>query len=209
MQNSQPASQCLDLRANIAAFVLAGGKSRRMGEDKALLKYKGVYLVEHAISVLRQVTGNVRIIGNPQTYGFLGYAVIPDSTESRGPLTGIYTALSASETRLNIVLACDMPLIRAEFFRLLLKKAPQADAVVMRFEDGFVEPLCSIYASTCLPAVRENLDCHKLRVSSLFSQLKVEYVSEAEIRRVGLDNQIFANINTPDEFKGLSLRNPC
>jgi molybdenum cofactor guanylyltransferase len=209
MKNSQTASRYLDLRENITAFVLAGGKSSRMGEDKALLKYKGVSLVEHAISILCQVTGNVRIIGDPQTYGFLGYGVIPDRTESRGPLTGIYTALSASETRLNIVLACDMPLIRGEFFSLLLKKASQADAVVMRFEDGFVEPLCSIYASTCLPAVKENLEQQKLKVSYLFTQLKVEYVSEAEIRRVGLDRQIFANINTPDEFKGLLLRNPC
>jgi molybdenum cofactor guanylyltransferase len=209
MKNSKPQLQCLDSQAPVTAFVLAGGKSSRMGEDKALLKFKGAYLVEHAISVLRQVTDRVRIIGNPQKYGFLGYAVIPDRTESRGPLTGIYTALTASETWLNIVLACDMPLVRAEFFRLLLKKASQADAVVMRFEDGFVEPLCSVYASTCLPAVKENLERQKLKISDLFSQLKVKYVSEAEIRRLGLDSQMFTNINTPDEFEGLLLRNPC
>jgi molybdopterin-guanine dinucleotide biosynthesis protein A len=209
MINSKPASKCLDLREDITAFVLAGGKSSRMGQDKALLKYKGVCLVEHAINVLCQVTGNIRIIGDPQKYSFLGYAVIPDRSESRGPLTGIYTALSASKTRLNIVLACDMPLIRAEFFSLLLKKASQADAVVMRFEDGFVEPLCSIYASTCLSAVKENLEQQQFKVSDLFSQLDVKFVSEAEIRRVGLDRRIFVNINTPDEFKGLSSRNPC
>src|SRR5215831_10113138 len=76
----------------LTAFVLAGGRSSRMGQDKALLKLRDGYLIDYPIRVLRQVTQDIRIIGDPRKYGFLDFPVIPDCVESRGPISGIYSA---------------------------------------------------------------------------------------------------------------------
>jgi molybdopterin-guanine dinucleotide biosynthesis protein A len=190
----------------VTAFVLAGGRSSRMGQDKAFIKLDDAYLIEYPIRVLRQLTNDVRIIGDPNKYAFLGLPVTADCGESKGPLTGIYTALRTSSTLSNLVLACDMPLISLEYFQLLLKKAPPADVVAMRFDDGFLEPLCSIYSTTCLKAIEQNLQRQEYKISELLKRVRVSYVSEAEIGCLGLSREIFTNVNTPEEFGRVSLR---
>jgi len=190
----------------VTAFVLAGGRSSRMGQDKAIIKLKGAHLIDYPINVLRQLTNDVRIIGDPNKYAFLGLPVIADCGESKGPLTGIYTALKTSSTFSNLVLACDMPLMRLEFLQLLLKKAPLADVVAMRFDDGFLEPLCSIYSTTCLHTIEQNLQREEYKISELLERVRGSYVSEAEIVRLGLSREIFTNVNTHEEFARLSLR---
>ena len=190
----------------VTAFVLAGGRSSRMGQDKAVIKLNDAYLIDYPIRVLRQVTNDVRIIGDPNRYAFLGLPVIADCGESKGPLTGVYTALKTSSNLSNLVLACDMPLMRLEFFQLLLKKAPSADVVAMRFDDGFLEPLCSLYSVTCLKAIEQNLQRQKYKISELLKRVRVSYVSEAEIGRLGLSREIFTNVNTHQEFARVSLR---
>ena len=152
----------------LTAFVLAGGKSRRMGQDKALLQYQGHYLVEYPIRVLRQITQDVRIVGDSAKYSFLGLPVVPDSVESKGPLSGIYSALKISPSDYNLFLACDMPLMRAEFFSLLLARIHGNDAIVMRFEDGTMEPLCSIYRSSCLAEIEVYFSSKKFKISDFF-----------------------------------------
>src|SRR5207247_8273774 len=132
------------------------GRSSRMGQDKAFIKLDDAYLIEYPIRVLRQLTNDVRIIGDPNKYAFLGLPVTADCGESKGPLTGIYTALRTSSTLSNLVLACDMPLMRLEFLQLLLKKAPLADVVAMIFDDGILSPLCSIYLFTYLLTIDPN-----------------------------------------------------
>jgi len=190
----------------VTAFVLAGGRSSRMGQDKAILKLNDTYLIDYPIRVLRQLTNDVRIIGSPNKYAFLGLPVIADWGESKGPLTGIYTALKTSPTFANLVLACDMPLMRVEFFQLLLKRAPQADAALMRFDDGFLEPLCSIYSTTCLQTIEQNLQQQEYKITELLKRVRVSYISEAEIVRLGLSREIFTNVNTHEELARLSLR---
>ena len=116
----------------IAAFVLAGGRSSRMQQDKALLRFRDRYLIEYAIDVLQQITADVRIIGDPLKYQFLKWPVVPDRVVSHGPLCGIYTGLKISAYKYNLFLACDMPLMKPEFFQLLLGRIGEADAAAMR-----------------------------------------------------------------------------
>ncbi|MFN8007175.1 MAG: molybdenum cofactor guanylyltransferase [Terriglobia bacterium] len=120
----------------ISAFVLAGGKSSRMGRDKSLLTFCGRYLIEYAIEVLRHHTDDIRIIGDPDKYQFLKLPVLADRIASNGPLSGIYTGLDVARTEFSLFIACDMPLMRPEFLGLLLDHAARADAVAFKSADG-------------------------------------------------------------------------
>jgi molybdenum cofactor guanylyltransferase len=185
------------------AFILAGGKSSRMGTDKALLNYRGECLIRYPIRLFQQLSPDVRIIGDPSRYARFGLPVIADCVPSHGPLSGIYTGLKSSSTQYNLFLACDMPLMRPEFFELLFSKSANGDAVVMRFEDGFIEPLCSIYSVACLPAIEANFAAGMFKISHFFSRVAVAYVGEREFQQQGLSREIFTNINTPEQFRQL------
>lgn len=174
-----------------------------MGEDKALLRLGGQYLISRPIQALRTLFEDVRIIGDPERHAGLGLPVISDCVESLGPLSGIYTALENCRTSRALVVACDMPLVRSEFFLLLLQKPREADAVVMQFDDGFLEPLCSLYSRRCLPAIEACLAAGRLKVSNFFEQVNVTYIGERELDREGLSRSIFANVNTREEFERL------
>ena len=187
----------------ITAFILAGGRSRRMGVDKAFLSYHNEPLIHCPIRVCQSFTTDVRIIGDPARYACFGLPVIPDNGASLGPLSGINTALLHSPTRFTSIIACDMPLMSPDFCRLMLSKLPGPDAVVMRLNDGTVEPLCGIYATTCLPVTEQNLAGGKLKVTDLLSQVAVEYIDEDELHAHGLSRRIFTNVNTPDDLKHL------
>jgi molybdenum cofactor guanylyltransferase len=191
----------------LTAFVLAGGRSSRMGKDKALLKLHNSYLIDYPIKALQQLTADVRIVGDPEKYGFLKLPVIPDCIESKGPLSGIYSALKASSSLLNLIVGCDMPRISLSFLKLLLGKTLLGDAVMMKFDDGFCEPLCSLYSKACLQVIEENFRQHQYKISEVFSSLKVAYVSEEEITTLGLSREIFTNVNTPEDWERLRAEN--
>jgi molybdopterin-guanine dinucleotide biosynthesis protein A len=176
-----------------------------MGTDKAFLSYHNEPLIRNPIRTCQSVTTDVRIIGDPARYACFGLPVIPDSGESLGPLSGIHTALQHSSSRFSSVIACDMPLMPPAFFRLMLLRLPGPDAVVMRFNDGAVEPLCGIYSLTCLPVTEQNLATGKLKITDLLSQVKVEYITEEELHAQGMSRKIFTNVNTPDDLKQLEL----
>jgi len=187
----------------ITAFILAGGRSRRMGTDKAFLSYRNEPLIRCSIRICQSFTTDVRIIGEPARYACFGLPVTPDNGESLGPLSGIHTALQHSPARFSSIIACDMPLMSPEFFRLMLRKLPGPDAVVMRFDDGAVEPLCGIYSSTCLPVAEQNLANGNLKVTDLLSQVAVEYITEGELHAQGMSRKIFTNVNTPGDLEQL------
>ncbi len=182
-------------------FVLAGGKSARMGRDKGLLEIGGRPLIQSAVSLLKELTDRVVILGPSDRYGFLGLPVLPDLVPSRGPLSAIYTGLERSETSVNVFLACDMPLMQATFLRLLVERAPPADAVLMRLAGGSLEPLCAVYNRSCLPAVKANYERGRFKLSDLFPDLRTLYLTEADLQGLGLDRRIFTNLNTPRDLE--------
>ncbi len=182
-------------------YVLAGGQSTRMGRDKALLEIGGRPLIQTAVDLLSALTDRVVILGPSERYGFLGVPVVPDRVPSRGPLSALYTGLERSGTDVNLFLACDMPLMQGTFLKLLLERAPLADAVLMRLGDGSLEPLCAVYNRSCLPAVKANYQSRRFKLSDLFPQLRTHYLTEADLQGLGLDRRIFANLNTPGDLE--------
>ncbi len=174
-----------------------------MGQDKALLRFNGEYLIMRLIRTLQSVGAEVQIIGCPQRHSLFGLKVIPDLIESQGPVSGIYTALRSCSNDFALVVACDMPFITPEFFRLILQKARGCDAVIARLEDGSIEPLCSGYFKSCLPKIEASLAAGKLRVTDFLCECRVTFMEESELKKNKLSTEIFMNINTPKEFRKL------
>ena len=171
-----------------------------MGRDKALLEIGGQPLIRSAVNLLQALTDRVVILGPAERYGFLGVPVLPDLVPSRGPLSAIYTGLEHSERDVNLFLACDMPLMEETFLRRLVERAPLADAVLMRLDDGSLEPLCAVYNRSCLPAVKANYEKQRFKLSDLFPELRTHYLGETDLQDLGLDRRIFTNLNTPGDL---------
>jgi molybdopterin-guanine dinucleotide biosynthesis protein A len=188
----------------LSLAIQAGGESRRMGSDKAVLPFLGQPLILRLLSRLSWIADEVLVTSNqPENYRFLGLTPIPDLLLGLGALGGLYTALSAATHPYIAVVACDMPFASAEIFlaELALLREMGADAVIPRSESG-TEPFHAVYrCETCLPQVREAIESGKRRADAWFKQVNIRYMDAAEILPYDPDRLAFFNINTPEESK--------
>ncbi len=178
-----------------AGFVLVGGKSSRMGKNKAFLQIRNGTLADSAAAAVLAAAGNVTLIGDPQTYAHLGYSVLPDTIADAGPLAGIHAALQAG-TDWNLVVACDMPALRPRFLRALLDRAENvnSDCLLPEGPDGRLEPLCAVYHKRCLSHIHEALRRGVRKVTDGLTGLRVHRDPVAV-------SGIFQNLNTPRDLE--------
>ncbi len=184
----------------ISAFILAGGHSSRLGQDKGLASINGVPLIFFPLQTVKALTELVHIIGPPRRYRRLGYPVIADCGTSVGPLSGLFTALKNSSTSLSIILACDMPRVPPALLQILRLRIQDADAAMVRRLDGTVEPLCAIYSKKCLPQIESSLSSTNFSLRKLMDRLQVYFLDEAEFETLNITGPIFENINTPTQL---------
>lgn len=191
---------------NVSAFVLAGGRSSRMGSDKALLRIGDESFLSLALRKTQAVCPTPVIVGDPGLYAAFG-PVVEDRFPGCGPLGGIHAALSMTRTELNLILSVDLPLMKAEFLRWLVNEAAQGNelATVPRHNDRN-EPLCAVYRRSLLPAVEEALQAGQYKVDRIFSQAATRFISEDEMSRAGFQDEIFRNVNTPAEYEWVKQR---
>ncbi len=184
--------------------IQAGGESRRMGADKALLPFMGQPLILRMLNRLALIGDEVLITSNqPENYRFLGVSPVPDVVPGIGALGGLYTAFDAAAQPYVAVVACDMPFASPELFlaELVLLRESGADAVVPRLEQG-TEPFHAVYrAETCLPHVRRAVEAGFRRADAWFAEVNIRYMSSSEIHPYDPDSLAFMNINTPEELK--------
>ena len=175
--------------------MLAGGRSSRMGRDKALLPYRGGSLVESVARAVELAAGSVVLVGNPDTYGGLGFPVIPDAHPGEGPLGGILTALANTTADWNLIVACDMPELSAEFLRALLEAAAGCgrDALVPRGPSGILEPLCAVYHRRSCEGLEAAFAGGIRKVTAAFAHLRIAAWPVPEMMP-------FQNINTPEDW---------
>lgn len=187
----------------ITVVVQAGGQSRRMGQNKALLPFSGQPLIARVIERVRGLGDEVLVTSNtPDEMRFLNLPVFEDVMPGSGALGGLYTALLAASHPHVVVVACDMPLIRAELLaeQIRLLQAEGADVVIPISAEGW-EPLHAVYRrETCLPAVKAALDAGQRRMISWFEAVKVRRMEPEETRRFDPQGRSFLNVNTPEEF---------
>jgi len=181
-------------------FVLAGGKSSRMGmNDKAFLDFRGQTLLHRVLAVLGEVCGRVSIVGDPAKFSKYG-SVVADIFPACGPLAGIHAALIHSTAELNLMLAVDMPFVSRELLVFLFAAAEESGAIITvpRTSKGF-QPLCAIYRRDFSTAAEQALRAGKYKIDAAFSGLSVRAIEEAELAAAGFTEQSFFNVNTPQD----------
>jgi len=186
---------------DLTAFVLAGGKSTRMGRDKAFLPWEGGTLLSQAIKLVAAVTPNSYIVGDSTKFASYG-AVIEDIYRDRGPLGGIHAALSSTTTDVNLMLAVDLPLIEPRFLQFMVGLAQQSDAVVtVPCSGGVWQPLCAIYRREFAQPAEHALQAGKNKIDALFVKVKTRIIESDELTRAGFSAAMFRNLNTQEEWE--------
>lgn len=188
---------------DITGIVLAGGRSKRMGEDKSLMELNGKTLIEYAIDVLKTLCSCVIISSNHEVYDFTGCQVWPDEIMNQAPIIGIYSSLKRSETEINIILSCDMPLISTGLLKFLLLGSNDFDITVPIHENGMIEPLCGIYKKSAIGILKKCIDEGDFSLKDSIHQASHAFVS-VDSQTEFADQNLFRNINTPADFEDIS-----
>jgi molybdopterin-guanine dinucleotide biosynthesis protein A len=191
------------LLIGLSVVIQAGGVSKRMGQDKGLVGFRGQSLVQRLVERLSPIADEILVTtNNAERYHFLGVTLAGDLMPGTGALGGLYTALSAARHPAAAIVACDMPFASKELFKYEhnLLMATAADLVIPRTANG-LEPFHAVYRrQVCLPYVRATLEAGERRVDAWFDKVKVRYIEPEEILPFDFKGRIFMNINTLEEL---------
>ena len=183
------------------AFVLAGGRSRRMGTDKAFVLLDGRTLLARALGLALSLTSDVRIVGDPTKFASFA-PVVEDLFPGCGPLAGIHAALGSSQTELNLILAVDMPFLTPALLQYMLGRAKDSDsamATVPRTAQGW-QPLCAVYRRDFASIAEKALRAGRYKIDALFVEAGAQVIGEPELQSAGFSLDLFSNLNTPDDL---------
>jgi len=192
----------MDGSPEVTAFILAGGKSTRMGTDKAFVEFNGRTLLARTLDVARSVTPDVRIVGSAEKFAPFA-PVVEDIFRDCGPLGGIHAALRSSLTELNVMLAVDTPFVSWVFLRYLISQAramPKAIVVVPE-SDQRRQTLCAVYRREFADVAGDALRSGNNRIDRLFDVVETHTITEEELNTAGFSSAIFRNLNTPEELQ--------
>ncbi len=194
---------------DLAAFVMAGGKSTRMGEDKAFLKLGSQTLLVRALHLAHSVARDVRIGGEASKFAAFG-RVVEDVYPEHGPLGGIHAALQNTLTQLNLILAVDLPFVSSKFLEYLVSQAHASRAVVTvpRAAGGW-QPLCAIYGREFADLAEQSLREGRNKIDALFPQVETRVIDEEELQREGFSSDMFRNMNTQEELEKARIEALC
>jgi molybdopterin-guanine dinucleotide biosynthesis protein A len=185
------------IKKQINAYILAGGKSSRMGTDKGLLLIEGKEMIQYVIEQMQSIFENLVIVSNNPEYEKFGLEVISDLIKNIGPAGGIYTALKHSDSQLNFVVSCDMPFVTKEAIEFIVTNSNESQIVLLE-NQGRLEPLFGIYSKDCEPIWLQNIEEGKIKLQDMVKNFKLKTIPVE-------NNEIFAasffkNINTKADF---------
>jgi molybdopterin-guanine dinucleotide biosynthesis protein A len=182
----------------VAGIVLAGGKSSRLGFDKALLRVNGEILAQWLPDRLAAWCSPVAlVVDRPQRYA-VAVRQLVDHAPDAGPLAGIAAGLQGLAVP-AFVCACDMPLLQPALLQRLLVALDGYDLAIPE-RDGRLEPLCAVYAVSCLPVIQRLLRDRRLRANAVASEVPTRILREPEWRAIDPEGDSFLNINTPADL---------
>ncbi|KAF6634774.1 molybdenum cofactor guanylyltransferase [Paenibacillus sp. EKM208P] len=198
----------------VTGIIVAGGRSSRMGQDKALLEIDGATMLERTYTTLQQAAQRVVVVTRDnQGYGLSGMETVPDVFPGMGPLSGIHAGLSASTTEWGMVVACDMPFVQPEVLHDLLvvtekwtelqgTTEPALQAVISSM-DGRIHPLLAVYHRSVLPSAEECLRSRRLRLTDWLDKLNVRYATVEDLPGVSEDmwHKAAFNMNNPQDYQ--------
>lgn len=180
---------------NVQGILLAGGKSSRMGSDKASLPLGETTLAGSLKAQLDKYCDNLLVsIARDKQSPIENVRVVVDKIDGKGPLAGIYSSLTESNSRVSLVVACDIPYVHPMLVRKMLMFCNDYDIVVPSFKTDTVEPMMAVYTKACLGAIESLIDRNVLRVKDLFTICKTKIIAWS-------DNTWYANLNTRNEYE--------
>jgi molybdopterin-guanine dinucleotide biosynthesis protein A len=190
----------MKFKNNITGIILAGGKSSRMGTEKGLIIYKNKPFVEHIIEAMSPLVDNIIIISNNKAYESFGFKCYEDLIKNTGPLAGIYTGLRYSKTNNNLIVSCDIPLIKTVVLQKLIDQKNDASEVIQLQSQGKNMPLIALYKKSCEVIFMEELHQNQKKVQKALKKCNVKTVIID-----GSLEQVTANINTPEDLELLNF----
>jgi molybdopterin-guanine dinucleotide biosynthesis protein A len=188
--------------ADVTPIIFAGGLGTRLGGvKKALIEVGGRPVVERVLDTVRPLGDEVIVVDNDDSLARLpGVRIVPDTETRAGVLMALHSGLSAAQSELCVVVACDMPFVSADLLAWLVELAEGFD-VVMPVNEGQMDPMHAVYRrEPCLDAIGRAIARGDKRMISYLGEVRVREVGEAELRARDPDRRSFFNINTPEDL---------
>ncbi len=199
-------------KSGVAGFVLAGGTSSRMGQNKALLEIDRMPMISRAVLLAESATSGIAtVVGAPEIFRDFGFQVVADDWPGAGPLGGIATALRVTAAEWNLILACDLPHLTREWLAYLIGRAQSSSAdAVVAVNDRWAEPLCAMYRKNCEPPLRDAVANGRRKVQDCIAELRaagrLESVEPPEWKAFDSDGTLFKNMNSPQDYEDAKAR---
>jgi molybdopterin-guanine dinucleotide biosynthesis protein A len=187
------------------AIILAGGKSSRFGSNKAMYKLDQKPMLENIIEKLEPFFNKIYIIGNEkqELKGIKGeIEYLADKIPDKGPLGGLYTGLSETDSQFNYLQACDMPFICEDYLNFMqdyINKDSKYEAYIPE-KEGYLEPFVGIYNKNIKEDILKLIKKDQLNFDYLFNKINIKRIPEEEIEKVADTKRIFFNINRKEDL---------
>ena len=196
--SSRPGAE--DMSA-VSVAILAGGQSRRMGRNKALLELGASTLLERMLATVSPLAADCMLIcGETDAFASLGLPIHADLRPQLGPLGGLYTALELAPSPVVLLLACDLPFVKTEFLRFMLDQLRDHQALVPRSTEG-LQHLCAVYTRSCRPAIEQAISRNQLHMKAFHDHVDVRILEPDEWQVFDPRHTLFMNLNTPQDYK--------
>jgi molybdopterin-guanine dinucleotide biosynthesis protein A len=190
----------MNIGSDISGFVLAGGKSSRMGFDKAFLMIGNKTLLQNMIDVIKPFCRSVAISGQNPGFDEYNLAIVPDLFLECGPISGLYSVLDYTSTDWNLIVSVDIPFLDDELITYLIGNIGDCDGVIPMHKNG-VEPLAGLYHRRILPVIRTQIGQGNLKLSRLLSQINTHFIDCNHI--VEKNPKLFHNINSMEDYRNI------
>ncbi|MBK7105727.1 MAG: molybdenum cofactor guanylyltransferase [Ignavibacteriae bacterium] len=197
------------MNENFTAIILSGGKSKRIGSDKALLKINGITLIERIQILLKEIFNEVIIISNsPENYNFINSKIYRDIFPGFGPLSGIHSGLINSTSENIFFISCDMPFVTKDLINFLILQTKSEDILIPKSHNNF-QTLCAVYKKSCIPKAEELLKLAsekinengktKVKLYDLINSLNTKFVEISD--ESFFNDRLIFNMNSLDDFE--------
>jgi len=193
--------------SDITGVILAGGKSSRMGENKSFLKLGNQTIIERIVDLMKSIFSEVIIITNTSgEYKFLNLPLYEDIYKWKGPLAGIHSALTRSQTEKIFVLSCDVPLMSKEMIEYIIE-CESDKSIVFCEAAGYHQPLVGVYSKKILSEIEKFISNNEMSDKSFHQFLKMVDAEIIHPEKLSFyKDEIFFNVNRLEDYEQLKLK---
>jgi molybdopterin-guanine dinucleotide biosynthesis protein A len=190
----------MDNKPEMVGFVMAGGKSSRLGRDKALLKIQDKTLLQRMIELINPFCETVSISGQNAQYEVFGVEMIPDLHPDCGPISGLYSCLRSSAKEWNLFISVDVPFVNHELITLLISNISNQNCIVPQHQGG-IEPLIGLYNKRAIPAIEKMIEAGEYKLMNLLSTQNTDFIDCNSL--IKNYPRLFMNINRIEDFRSI------